>query len=230
METSRLCRHSEAPERGFTLIEVMVAILVLAVGLIALSSVAAQMAMGTDRARFIGLAANLASEKLEDLNRWPVNNGAADPNIYVAPGATVGSLTTDAPPQSVTSNGYTENVSYYDDVQTSASGGTADTGGSGTCGTNGALSETVTVLNGATVQYLTTYHCADGEMINVPAANSPATAETNAIDFHRRWTIEGNPTINGVTVNNVRRITVLVTLTNGYMSPPVKFQMSTVRP
>jgi type IV pilus modification protein PilV len=230
METFRL-RHSEAPAQGFTLIEVLVAILVLSIGLVALSGLVAQMAQGTERARFMGLAANLASEKLEDLNRWPVNNLAADPNIYVAAGTTAGSLTSDVGPVSVTSNGYTEYVNYYDDVQVSDTGGTADTsGGAGTCGANGALSETVTTLNNGVVQYLTTYHCADGEMINAPASASPTASENNAISFHRRWTIEGNPSINGTTVNNVRRITVEVTLLNGYLNPPVTFQMSMVRP
>jgi hypothetical protein len=140
-------------------------------------------------------------------------------------------LTIDEPPQFVTSNGYSEWVNYFDDVQVSDTGGTADTsGGAGTCGTNGALSETVTTMNGSTMQYLTTYHCADGEMFNAPAVNSPAASETNAISFHRRWTIEGNPSINGATVSNVRRITVEVTLLNGYMNPPVTYQMSMVRP
>jgi prepilin-type N-terminal cleavage/methylation domain-containing protein len=228
METSQL-RRREAPARGFTLVEVLVATLVLSIGMVALSGLVAQMALGTERARFMGLAANLASEKLEDLNRWPVPNGVPDPTIYAAAGTTVGSLSSDVGPVSVTS-GFTENVNYYDDVQVSDSGGTADSGSSGTCGTNGSESETITTLNGSTTQYLTTYHCADGEMINATATSSPVASETNAISFHRRWTIESNPSINGTTITGVRRVTVEVTLLNAYMQPPVSFQMSLVRP
>ena len=69
------------------MVEVMVAILVLTVGLVALSSLATATLSGTESARFAGLAANLASEKLEDLNRWPY----WDPNVYVASGSTAGS-------------------------------------------------------------------------------------------------------------------------------------------
>lgn len=228
METSQ-SRRRQAPARGFTLIEVLVATLVLSVGLVALSGLVAQMALQTERSRFMGLAANLASEKLEDLNRWPVANGVPDPTIYVPTGSSVGSLTSDVGPVSVTS-GFSENVNYYDDVQVSDSGGTPDSGTSGTCGANGAESETVTTLNGSAVQYLTTYHCADGEMINATATSSPVASETNAISFHRRWTIESNPSIGGTSITGVRRITVQVTLLNSYMQPPVTFQMSVVRP
>src|SRR5581483_10564663 len=77
METYPLQRLEVRASRGFTMIEVMVAILVLTVGLVALSSLATATLSGTENARFGGLAANLASEKLEDLNRWPY----WDPNV-----------------------------------------------------------------------------------------------------------------------------------------------------
>jgi hypothetical protein len=48
---------------------------------------------------------------------------------------------------------------------------------------------------------------------------------TGAIAFQRRWIIELNQPVTGV-----RRITVLVTCTNGFVQPPVTFQMSMVRP
>jgi len=234
MEMSRLqpsCRpdaRSRVRAGGFALIEVLVALIVLAIGLVSLAALTAQMENGTERARFMGLAANLATEKLEDLNRWP----SWDPNVYAPSGGTSGSLTTDLPPASLTSNGVTETVSYDDDVVISNSGGSADSGGSGTCANgSGAIGETVSTMNGnGNTVYTTTYHCADGEIPPPVTSSSATAAEVNSIAFHRRWTIESNPTINGTTMNNVRRITVLVTLSNGYMSPPVSFQLSTVRP
>jgi hypothetical protein len=48
--------------------------------------------------------------------------------------------------------------------------------------------------------------------------------------FHRRWLIEQDPVVNGVTLTGSRRITVLVTLSNLSVRPAVNFQMSTVRP
>jgi len=204
---------------------VLVALFVLAVGLVSLAGLTANMENGTERARFMGLAAMLATEKLEDLNRWP----SGDPHVNSTAGATVGSLTTDPLAASVTSSaGITDtNIVYFDDVVITNNGGSADSGGSGTCANgSGSVGETVSTSAG----YVTTYHCADGEMPAPVTSASGTAAEVNAISFHRRWTIEQNPTINGSTVNNVRRITVLVALTNGYMNPPVTFQLSMVRP
>jgi hypothetical protein len=42
--------------------------------------------------------------------------------------------------------------------------------------------------------------------------------------------IEANPVVNGVTITGARRVTVLVTLLDASVYPPVTFQMSTVRP
>ena len=79
-------------ERGFTLIETVVSIGVLAIGLTAMALLVANSLSGTDRSRYLGLATTLASEKLEDLNRWPEN----DPNVFVpAASNTAGSLTSD---------------------------------------------------------------------------------------------------------------------------------------
>jgi hypothetical protein len=66
------------------------------------------MMAATARSRYMSLAATLASEKLEDLNRWPAN----DPDVAVTSGSTAGSLTSDIV-QSVTVNGSTNDVNYY---------------------------------------------------------------------------------------------------------------------
>ncbi len=232
MEMSRLKRscRPDVPRRvrtrGFALIEVLVALVVLAIGLVSLAALTGQMENGTERSRFMGLAAMLATEKLEDLNRWP----SGDPNVNSTTAATVGNLSSDSGPMSVTSSaGITDNnIAYFDDVVITNNGGTPDTsGGNGACASGtGAVGETVSTSAG----YVTTYHCADGEMPPPVTTASASAPEVNAISFHRRWTIEQNPTINGSVVNNVRRITVFVQLTNGYMQPPVSFQMSMVRP
>jgi hypothetical protein len=54
------------------------------------------------------------------------------------------------------------------------------------------------------------------------------TAPTNLV-FHRSWLIEGAPIINGTQLTGVRRITVLVTLTDLSVKPGVSTQMSLVR-
>jgi len=51
--------------------------IILSVGLVALGSLAAQTLSGTSRTHFSALAADLASEKLEDSSRWP----SFEPNI-----------------------------------------------------------------------------------------------------------------------------------------------------
>jgi Tfp pilus assembly protein PilV len=184
----------------------MVAMLVLCVGLVALGGLAAQSLNGTARSRFSALAADLATEKLEDLSRWPT----FDPNVYADPGTTVGDIVNDDS-RNVTSGGIpTQLVNYYDDVDISDS--------------NGAISETVTQVVAGAVSYKTTAHNPDGT-ITISNSASPTASDNNAIGFHRRWTIEMDQPVTGL-----RRITVLVTLENSYMRPPVSFQMTMVRP
>lgn len=183
---------------------------VLTVGLVALSSLAATTLNNTARSRYMGVAANLASEKLEDLNRYPTT----DCNVAVASGSTYGSLTTDSS-QAVSCNSGTSTIDYYDDMDVTDS--------------SGAISETTETGSGSGLTYTTTRHTPDGLLNSngtmTTNSNSAATAGTNAVDFHRRWTIEMDQPLTGI-----RRITVLVTLVNGFMSPPVSYQMTMVRP
>lgn len=211
METSRLLRKKE-PARGFTVLEVLFSIVILSVGLVTLSSLAAQTLSGTSRSRFMSLAANLASEKLEDLNRWPTT----DCNVAVPAASTNGSLTTDTT-ASVSCGGGTTTIYYYDDVNISD--------------TTGSVSETTSAISGGTLTYTTTSHNPDGLLNSDGSGTLPyttsasTTAVPNATGFHRRWTIEMDQPLTGV-----RRITVLVTLANQYMNPPISYQMSMVRP
>ena len=98
-----------APEAGFTVLETLGAIFILTVGLLAMAALMSQTNGNSSRSRYMSAAAVLATEKLEDLNRYP----ASDPAVAVA-GASVGSLTADAAQGG---------IRYFDDVQISGTGG-----------------------------------------------------------------------------------------------------------
>ena len=61
--------------------------------------------------------------------------------------------------------------------------------------------------------------------ITTSAATATGPSTDGQIAFKRRWIVEQN-----VPVTGVRRVTVLVTLENTMLHPPVTFQMSMVRP
>jgi Tfp pilus assembly protein PilV len=181
---------------GFTLAEVLIAMFILTVGLTAMATLVAQSLGGTDRARYLGLATTLVSEKLEDLNRWP----SADPHVGAG-----GSLSADSASGS---------INYYDDVDLS--------------NTNGYVSETIASTTGGVTTYTNVIHNATG-YVNT-TATTQAPAGSGIVAFHRRWLIEADPVVNGITLTGSRRVTVLVTLTNQAVEPAVVFQMSLVRP
>jgi len=203
---------------GFSLMEVMVAIGVLSIGLLSAAVLAARMMSGSTQSKYMSLAAMLASEKLEDLNRWNSDN----PQLCVPTGGpSVGSLTEDVLQTTSCISGSSGTVNYYDDVNLGLSSG-ADCPGSSA----GCFSETMSSISGGNTVYTTTYHSPDGT-ITTSAASPVAPASST---FHRRWVIESSPTINGSVVTGVRRVTVLVTLSDQSVKPTVTFQMSMVRP
>jgi prepilin-type N-terminal cleavage/methylation domain-containing protein len=121
-------RRNGGPARGFTLVEVVIAITVLVVGLCALAALVTQSLSGTTNARYLSTATTLASEKLEDLDRWP----AADPHVN-----TGGSLTADS----------AGTINYFDDVDlSSATGQVAES----TAGTTGGTTTYNNVTHSAT--------------------------------------------------------------------------------
>jgi len=203
---------------GFSLLEVMVAIIVLTVGLLSAAALAARLMRGTTQSKYMSLAASLASEKLEDLNRWDSDN----PQLCVPTGSTsVGSLTADVLQTTTCPSGSSGTVNYYDDVNMAMTIGTDCPGSSAGC-----FAETTSTISGGNTVYITTYHSPDGTITTSAASLTPPASRT----FHRRWTIESNPTISGSAVTGVRRVTVLVTLSDQSVRPPVSFQMSMVRP
>src|ERR1700743_973582 len=103
METLQSPRKAvkKSRQRGFTLIETMVSILVLTIGLVGKAALMSSSVNMGAHARYVSTAALLASEKMEDLDRYPDN----DPNI--TPG---GSLTSNV-------------TGYSDSVQISTANG-----------------------------------------------------------------------------------------------------------
>ncbi len=104
MEISKSHRKA-GREKGFALLEVMIAILILAIGLLGLAALMAQLTGTTGNSRYMGTEVMLASEKLEDLNRLQIGDAG------LAPG---GNLTADS-------------ANYSDQIQVSSDNGTAST-------------------------------------------------------------------------------------------------------
>jgi prepilin-type N-terminal cleavage/methylation domain-containing protein len=109
-------------DAGFTLIETMIAILILTIGLVGTAALMSTTVNTTARSHLMSTAAMLASEKLEDLDRFDKN----DPPVV--PG---GSLATDT-------------AGYFDDVQISVDNGVI----SETTSTNGASTSYVQAPGG----------------------------------------------------------------------------------
>jgi prepilin-type N-terminal cleavage/methylation domain-containing protein len=190
---------------GFALIETLIAISILAIGLLGIAALLAQLAGNSTQSRYMSTEALLASEKLDDLNRYPIN----DPAIAVTNGNTAGSLTADVT-DNVTVGVVTETVDYFDQVRISAG--------------NGNMVETVSGkdVNGNTV-YTTTTHSPDGSITVVTGANPPV-ATSDMLTFSRRWVIELNPANQPA---GVRRFTVLVSLNTP--TKPANFQATMMR-
>ncbi|HEY1528611.1 MAG TPA: prepilin-type N-terminal cleavage/methylation domain-containing protein [Candidatus Angelobacter sp.] len=199
-------RRNTRRQGGFTLIETTIAIAILAIGLLGVAALLAQLAGNSTTSRYMSTEALLASEKLDDLNRYPYN----DPAIAVTGGNTAGSLTADTT-ATVTANGLPpEVVDYFDQVRISAG--------------DGNMVETVLGRDAnGNPQYNTTTHAPDGSIAITKTASAPA-ATADMISFSRRWVIEQSPA--GMPAG-VRRFTVLVSLQNG--TKPATFQASMVR-
>ena len=140
-------------------------------------------------ARYVSTAALLASEKMEDLDRYP------DGDANIQPG---GSLTA-----SVTG--------YSDSVQISTA--------------NGNINETTTT--GASTTLYT--QKPDGTVAVTLGATLPA-ATPDMLTYTRRWLITPDPTVGTNVITGAVQITVLVTLTNQALNPPVTYQTSLVHP
>lgn len=205
MEISKLRRKTRS-KAGFAMVEAIIAIAILAVGLLGIAALLAQLGGNSTKSRYMSTEALLASEKLDDLNRLPYG----DPAIAVPNGNSAGSLTTDVT-DTVTVGAFPPQVvDYFDQVWVSAG--------------NGNMVETVSGLdvNGKTV-FTTTAHAPDGS-IKINASPTAPTPTPDTLVFARHWVIEQNAA--GLPAG-VRRFTVLVTLVNPVL--PTTFQSSMLR-
>ena len=199
-------RRKHSRSAGFALIETVIAISILAVGLLGVAALLAQLGGNSTRSRYMSTEALLASEKLDDLNRLPYG----DPAIAVTNGNSAGSLTADVT-NTVTVGAFPPQVvDYFDQVRVSAG--------------DGNMVETVSGLdvNGNAV-FTTTTHAPDGSIKVTTAPSAPAPTPDMLV-FARHWVIEQN--VPGLPAG-VRRFTVLVTLVNPVV--PATFQSSMLR-
>src|SRR6202050_5749614 len=93
--------QKKSRERGFSLIEAVIAMVILTVGVVGVAASIGSAVKTTDNSKYSNIASTLATEKLEDLNRWPSTA------TQVSAG---GSLAVDS-------------AGYFDDVSLAADGG-----------------------------------------------------------------------------------------------------------
>jgi len=195
--------------RGFTLMEVLISMAVLTVGLIGMAAmVCSTLVFGTN-AKYINMANVLASEKLDNLNKWPSTD------LNVAPGGSLVGPSTCA-----------AGDTYCDQVTVS------ETSGADYITQTQIVFDPVT--NTSNPVTTTIVHTSAG-CVDTPANCSVPNPTATGSTFTRRWQITSDPVItdangNPSTVTGARRITVLVSLANNVSKQPVSFQMSMVRP
>ncbi len=192
---------------GFTLVEVLVSMAIMTVGLLGVAAlIGSTLATGT-QARYMNIANVLASEKLDNLNKWP----SSDPNV-AAGGALAGPATCAA------GDDYCDQV-----VVSELSGANYET----------QTQVVVDALGNRTQQTTTIVHTSNG-CVDTPANCGVPAPNGNGNTFTRRWLITQDPVItnaagNPSTITGARRITVLVSLAQAGKLP-VSIQMSMVRP
>jgi len=198
-QSSVRAARNRARTPGFSLLEILISITILVIGMSSMAALIALTLGSTQRAQFTSTATTLASEKLEDINHWPIGDA------HLSAG---GSLTAD---HQVTVSGTSYN--YYDDVDLSDS--------------TGQVAESVADSSSGTTNYYPVIHNATGYVDTTPDTTAPTT--NGNIVFHRRWLVESNPVVNGNTLTGAIRVTVVVTLTQSAVQTPVNFQLSMIK-
>lgn len=190
------------------MIEVLVSIVILSIGLLGVALLISTTAASGTRARYMSMANVLASEKLDNLNKWPTSETSCDQNV--CPG---GSLTGPA----ICAAGDT----YCDQITVNEA--------------TGIDYETQTQMVGSPAVPVTTtiVHTSAG-CVDTPANCGVPAPPAGGSTFTRRWLITADPTVTSsagtATITGARRITVVVTLNNQAANQGVSFQMSMVRP
>lgn len=187
--------------RGFSLIEVIVSMAIMTVGLLGVAALIGSTLATGAQARYMNIANVLASEKLDNLNKWPSN----DPNV-----AAGGSL--NGPANCAAGDDYCDQVTVSE-----SSGADYETQ---TQIVNGA-SVTTTIVHTNSGCVDTPANCG----VPNPTANGNTFTRRWLITANPVITGPGGPS----TVTGARRVTVMVSLTQAGKLP-VNFQMSMVRP
>jgi type II secretory pathway pseudopilin PulG len=210
---AKLLSNKRRASEGFTLIETIVAMFIFAVGILSLAALMAAVALSTDRGRYASTATLLATEKLEDLNRYAAASQAAS----VEAG---GRLDSDV-------------AGYFDSVQVQSDLGTiTEVTYVPEAGCYEVFKHTIGTVSSPG-------NATDTGITPQPSGNCPTTPPpsiTDAVTFHRRWMVENPVVISGKSVQ-ARRITVWISLWSSsnnaplnYQGQPVTYQLSTVRP
>ncbi|HXB20415.1 MAG TPA: prepilin-type N-terminal cleavage/methylation domain-containing protein [Candidatus Solibacter sp.] len=168
MEAS-LSHRKAGRASGFTLIETLLAMFIMAMGMLGVAALMSQMSGTSVQSRYMSTEALLASEKIEDLNRY----GASDTNV-----AAGGSLTADT-------------AGYFDQIQASAG---QDASASGDIVETSTGIDPVT----AAANYTITKHSPNGTASSKTIVGTPPAATPDMAVFNRRWLIEANTPVNGV--------------------------------
>ena len=195
--------------RGFTLVEVLVSIAVLSIGLLGMAAMVGSTLVFGSNSKFMNTANVLASEKLDNLAKWP----STDPNV-----AAGGSLA--GPANCAAGDTYCDQVTVSE-----------------TSGANYVTQTQVVfdpVKNTSTNVTTTIVHTSAG-CVDTPVNCGVPNPNGGGSTFTRRWLITQDPVITSTTgipatVTGARQITVRVSLVNNSAKRPVTFQMSMVRP
>lgn len=199
---------------------------ILAIGLLGAAALITSLLASGGQARYMNMANVLASEKLDNLNKWP----STDQNVC---DSTACADAANSPFCNATSCGsLTGSITcaagdpFCDQVTVSE--------------TSGANYETQTQvvtdpLTGTSTNQTTTIVHTSSGCVGTPTNCSVPSPPAGGTTFTRRWLITSNPTITSggtsKTVTGARRVTVVVSLVNESSSQnPVQFQMSMVRP
>src|SRR6266851_5295144 len=150
MAQSQCSKHHRC-SRGFTVVEVLVAAFILIVGLVAVAGVVGSTLGNTARSEYMTQAATLATEKLEDLNRYP----PSDANVAVPNGISAGTLASDS-------------AGYFDEVYFSSLEGALE-----------ETTTSLDVNNN--VQYKTTTYTPDGNMSTPAATTAAPSATGSTV-------------------------------------------------
>jgi Tfp pilus assembly protein PilV len=184
----------------------MVSITILSIGLLAVALLVSSTMQSGTQARYMNMANVLASEKLDNLNKYP----STDPNVACA--GTCGALT--GPATCAAGDDYCDQVTVNE--------------------ATGANYETQTQVVNNTPQTTTIVHTAIG-CVDTPTNCGVAPPAGGGSSFTRRWQITANPTITAVaggttTITGARRVTVRVNVNGQSGASAVSFQISMVRP